>query len=122
MSLKMKPQISEKIEIPQGKHTGVIAKIENRTTPYNYTDIFIKVDGLDATLKVGYPTILQVTADKKPASKLASVLVRLGLDINKEVDLEKAVGLKVEFVSFDKISEKNGNTYATIAPESVKKL
>lgn len=46
-----KPELME-----DGKHIGVVVRVEYREEPYKYTDIYIKPEGKAIELKYGCPT------------------------------------------------------------------
>ena len=104
-----KPQI-----IDDGKHTGIIESIEERTEPFCYIDFCIKVDDTNIILKASYPDKLM------PNSKLGKVLSRFGaeLDVGKEINLEALKGVKCQFVTISETT-KNG-TFAKIVGDSLK--
>ena len=53
---KMEIEVKEIKNVEDGKHTGVISSVEYKESPYNYTDVYIKVDDTDIELKYGCPT------------------------------------------------------------------
>ncbi len=111
MELEVKPTIS----IADGLHTGVIEKIEYRTDPYNYTDVIVKVDGEEFTLKWGAPTYLS------EGSKLFITLKVFdpSLKVGDKVDPESI--LKDKKVSFMTLTEAKGDKkYARIVDGSLK--
>lgn len=113
MELEVKPKIS----IEDGSHTGVIEAIEYRDDPYKYTDVIVKVDGKEFTLKWGAPTYLS------EGSKLfrALLLFKTDLKVGDKVDPE--VILKGQKVSFMTLTEKKGDKeYARIVDGSLKPL
>ena len=117
--MKMEIEVTEKIEIKDGMHKGVIMGVEYRDKPYAYTDLVIELDeGIKFTgikLKAGYPTVIQ------ESSKLGKLLARFGvsLDVGKKISPEKELVHKK--CQFQIITEdtKNG-TFARVLPESVK--
>ncbi len=111
MELEVKP----KIQIEDGSHTGIIETVEYRTDPYNYTDVIVKVDGKEFTLKWGAPTYLS------EGSKLfkALLLFKPGLKVGDKVDPETI--LKGQKVSFMTLTEKTGKgEFARIVDGSLK--
>ena len=84
MDLIVKP----KLEVPEGKHKGVIKELKYRTEPYRYTDIIIELDVRDSqgnpiTLKYGCPTVL---SEGSKLGKLVSLFspLNVGQPINLE--------------------------------------
>ncbi len=113
MQLEVKP----KIQIEDGSHTGVIETVEYRTDPYNYTDVIVKVDGKEFTLKWGAPTYLS------EGSKLfkALLLFKPDLKVGDKVDPETI--LKDQKVSFMTLTEKTvKGEFARIVDGSLKPL
>lgn len=116
----MEIPVTEKLEIKDGTHKGVIMDVEYRDTPYDYTDVVIEFKAGDGTirLKAGYPTVIQ------QGSKLGKLLIRFGvilLDVGKKMNPEKElVGKKCQFQTITE-DTKNG-TFARVLPESVKPL
>lgn len=114
----------ESIKIPDGKHTGTITKIVYKDTPYEYTDVLIALDDLpdiDAVveLKYGCPTVLS------EGSKLGRLLVTFGSKYEKGAKLDVAAilkGKKVELMTLNKKSSKDGKEYAEIVEDSVKPI
>jgi len=111
------------VSIPDGKKTGVITKIEYREIPYQYTDIFIKMDGkdfeMDFEMKYGCPTLLTEN------SKLGRLLIVFGetFEKDKKSSPEKVlVGKKVEFMTLTKKSKKEDRYYAEIVEDSIKPI
>ncbi len=111
MELEVKPTIS----IDDGAHTGVVEKVEFRTDPYSYTDVIVKVDEKDFSLKWGAPTYLS------EGSKLfrALLLFKPDLKVGDKVDPETV--FKGQKVSFMTLTEKKGDKeYARIVDGSLK--
>jgi hypothetical protein len=97
-----------------GVHFGEIVKISYRDDPFDYTDIYISVDGTDITLKYGAPSNLT------SQTKLGKLVLRfVNLEVGQKIDLEKLlVGKKI---SFQTISETNKDgTFARIVDGSIK--
>ena len=115
----MKFKVNSAMSLDDGKYTGIIQEIKYRETPYEYTDIFIAVQGgqTGQVIKVGYPSYLS------PTSGLGKLLERMGakLEIGKEIDPEATLmGKSVSFVVVNEVSKKDGNTYSRVVPDSVK--
>lgn len=105
----------ESIQIPDGKHTGQIMRIESRTEPYEYTDIIIKPDDQDVELKYGCPTVLSEN------SKLGTLMMAFGsmFEKGKEISIsEYLVGKRVQFMTLTKA--RDGKNFAEIVKDSVK--
>ena len=112
----MELEWKEAVKIPDGNHTGVISKIVYRTEPYEYTDIYVKLDDSEVEIKYGCPTVLSDN------SKLGRVLKAFGANsvAGTIIDPEKAlVGQKVQFMTMAK-KAKDGNEYAEIIVDSIK--
>lgn len=105
------------INIPDGKQSGKIIRIDYRTDPYEYTDIVIKLDEGDFEMKYGCPTVAS------PNSKLGRLLEIFGakFETKGKVDPEKVfVGKRVEFMTITKKSKKDNKEYSEIVEDSVK--
>lgn len=107
-------EIKETKKIDEGKHTGKITRIEYRTEPYEYTDIFIQVDGDEIELKYGCPT------NVSPQSKLGKLLSKFTVLVPGErVDPEKVlVGKRLQFMTVNEETEQG--TFARIVGKSVR--
>ena len=57
--------------VKEGMHQGVITDVSQRTKPYEYTDVHIKIED-DLIVKASYPSYVCET------SKLGMLLVRFG--------------------------------------------
>ena len=110
----MEIEMKKPLEIEDGVHTGAISRIEYRDTPYRYTDIFIKPEGLDAELKLGAPSNLS------PNTKLGKLLLKFReIPFGEMVDPEKVlVGKKVQFQTLNEKTEKG--VFARVVDNSVK--
>lgn len=74
--------VKEVIEIEDGKHFGKITKLDFRTEPFEYVDIYIELesgDGNSVTIKDGCPASISVK------SKLGQTMMRFGCP-EKEID------------------------------------
>ena len=112
----MELEWKEPIIIPDGKHTGEIVKIVYRDEPYEYTDIVIKIDGIDIELKYGCPTILSEGSKLGRLMQMFGVEAKSGTKINPETAL---VNKKVEFMTLMK-KNKDGREYAEVVADSIK--
>jgi len=109
----------EPINIPDGIHKGTISKIEYRELPYQYTDVFIKMDDSDFEMKYGCPTLLSEN------SKLGRLLIAFGetFEKDKKSSPEKVLmNKKVEFMTLTKKSKKDDREYAEIVEDSIKPI
>lgn len=109
------------ISLKDGKYQGVIKAIEERTDPFEYTDIYVETkDENDkfVSLKTGFPTYYSTN------SKLGKLLEKfLGRDLipDEKVDPEKVlVGRKIEFMVLNEKTEKG--VFAKIIQESIKPI
>ncbi len=112
----MELEWKEAVKIPDGNHTGVISKIIYRTEPYEYTDVYIKVDDSEIEIKYGCPTVLSDN------SKLGRLLKAFGTKsvAGTILDPEKVlVGQKVQFMTIAK-KGKGDIEYAEIVTDSIK--
>lgn len=109
----------EPTKLPEGKHTGTITRIEYKTEPYEYTEVFIEIDKLGFEIKYGCPTILSEN------SKLGKLMLAIGEEYKpgKKIIPEKAlIGKRVEFMTINKKSKRDNREYAEIVEDSVKPL
>ena len=105
----------EPVRVPEGKHTGVISKVEYRYEPYEYTDIFIKLDEHDVEIKYGVPTKLS------SQTRLGRLMIEFGCECKtgeKVNPAEVLTGKKVQFMTMLKL--KDGNDYAEIVRDSLR--
>lgn len=117
----MKLEWKEQLKIPDGLHEGVIIGVQNRTEPYNYTDLIIEFTAPGelenvATLKAGYATKLTEN------TKLGRMLTRFGAipKVGMTVDLEKClIGKKCQFQTV-MVMNKEKREFANIMPDTVK--
>lgn len=114
--IRMKAKINAVIKLEDGKHTGIVQKVEYREKPYNYVDIVIKEDTTGLDLKAGYPFYISEN------SALGQVLMNFGMknEIGKEVEIEDYIngGLKVSFLTQTEKTDK-GN-FVRIIQSSLK--
>ncbi len=109
----------ESINIPDGSHSGEIVKIEERTEPYEYTDLLVSLDDQEVQIRYGCPSVLT------PNSKLGRLLLAFGFQPVKEQvvtteQLKQAfVGKKVEFMTLKK-KTKEGKEFSEIVEDSLK--
>jgi hypothetical protein len=111
----MELEVKSAVYVEEGKHQGEITKVEYRHTPFEYTDIYIRVDGVDATLKYGVPTKLS------PSTALGVLLTSFGqpLQIGQRIDPEKAlVGKRCEFLVMTQV--KGEKKYSEVVKNSLR--
>ena len=103
-------------ELPEGKHEGIITKIEHRTEPYGYIDIYVKPKNKDFEVKAGFPDVIT------PKSSLGKLLERLGITftIHEKVNLRKLIGKEVSFMSTNET--KDQVTYVRVLRDTIKSL
>ena len=106
------------VRVPEGKHAGVISKVEYRYEPYEYTDIFVKIDNYDMEIKYGVPTKLS------PQTRLGKLMLEFGekCELGKKINPQEIlVGKKVQFMTIIK-GNRDGLEYAEIVEDSLKPL
>lgn len=108
------------VSIEDGKHIGIISKIEERTEPYEYTDIYVKlkIQENEVEIKYGCPTAISLNDKDEPTTKLTKVLMAFGMkiEVNKEItieDMKKALINKKCAVLIENKPSKEG-TFANI--------
>lgn len=111
-------EVKAPIEIPDGNHKGQITKILYRTEPYDYTDIYVSVEGQEGVeIKYGCPSTISKT------SKLGRVLVTFGIKLvpGNKVDPDKVlIGRKCSYMTIRKA--KDGKEFSEIVEDSLKPL
>jgi len=111
----MEIEVKESVSLEDGKHSGLVERIEYRTDPYDYTDVYIKELDTGFTLKYGCPTAV---SDKSKLGKLLSRFIELKK--GSMVDPAKIlVGREVTFMTITK-QGKNNKEYTEIVDDSVK--
>ncbi len=113
----MKLKVKEFKEISEGRHTGKISRLEFRTEPYEYTDVYIELDNLEGVeLKYGCPTNVSHT------SKLGRLLALfVELNTGDEIDLEETlVGQTLSFMTINEVTDRG--SFAGIVEGSVKRV
>ena len=112
----MEIEWKENIQIQDGNHNGIITKIEYRDEPYEYTDVFIRLDEADVEIKYGCPTILSAN------SKLGRLLQVFGTTPQPKTKTNPETVLVNQKVKFMTITKKNkdGREYAEIVADSIK--
>jgi len=113
-------EVKAPANVLDGQHTGVITKVEYRTEPYKYTDVFVETNNTEGNvveLKYGCPT--SITAE----TKLGKLLKRFGAELNVKEVLYPAkilTGKKVTFMTMNEVKEKG--TFSRIVKDSLKPL
>ena len=112
----MELEVKKAIEIEEGKHQGEITKITRRLEPYDYVDVYIKMEDSDIELKYGCPTNLS------PKSKLGRLVSQFKeLKEGEKIEIEQTlVGKKVQFMTLNETKESG--TFAKVVDDSVKPL
>jgi hypothetical protein len=116
-------EVKKSITVDEGKHTGVISRIEQRNVDYQgdvitYIDVFISnVDGnKDLELKYGAPAAI---SERTKLGKLLSNFTKL--EPGKKVDIEKILlNQKVQFMTINE--ETDRGTFARIVDGSLKPI
>lgn len=110
----MEMEVKEPLKLDEGKHEGTISKIENRTEPYEYTDIFIKEKETGFDIKYGCPTSPSING------KLMKLLARFTeIKPGMKVDPEKIlIDKEVEFMTQNE--ETKEGTFVRIVNNSIK--
>ena len=110
----MEFEMKKPIEVADGLHLGTISKVEYRTEPYSYTDVFIKLDGEEVELKYGSPSNVGTN------TKLGKLLLAFEpVEVGTKVDPEKIlIGRRVSFQTLNETNAKG--TFARIIEGSIK--
>lgn len=104
--------------LTEGVHRGVIIAIDVREKPFAYNDYIIESE--NTQLKYGVPSEIAVDEKLNPKTKHARLLKNLGLLKNNSIDTDKAIGLKVTFMTIN--HEKEKGVFTEIVDDSVKLL
>lgn len=103
------------VKIEDGKHTGIVTKIDFINTPYEYTHIYVKVDNTDnVEIKLGLATKI---TENTELGKLLERFTGQKIEVDKDYDIEEI--LKDKKVQFLTITE---DKFANIVPESFKPI
>lgn len=113
---KMELTMEKGFEIEDGKHTGLITKVEYVDTPFKYTEVYVRPEGTDFEIRYGCPTTLT------PNSKLARLLNKFKkVDLGDSADPEKIlVGRHVSFMTQKKHTPKG--EFVNIVEDSITAL
>ena len=98
----MEIEVKEMKPLEDGKHEGVITRVEYRTEPFSYTDVFISVSKEGFELKYGCPTSAG-TESKLMILLSAFTQIRAGMKVDPEKVL---IGKKVTFISMQEKTKK----------------
>jgi hypothetical protein len=110
----MEIEVKEVKLLDDGVHQGGITRVEYRTEPFNYTDVFISVDSDGFELKYGCPT--SQGTDSKLMKMLGKFVdIKPGLKVDPEKIL---VGKKVQFMTQQEKTDKG--TFVRIVDNSIK--
>lgn len=111
-----KRKVEQPLVIEDGTHKGTITRLDIKTEPYEYIDVWIEESEKKMQLKAGYPDKLT------PLTVLGKLLSRfLGKEVvpEDELDLDKIlIGRECVFMTMEK--EKDGQKFCSIIRESVK--
>lgn len=92
-------KVKRSISIDDGKHSGKIVDVLERTEPYEYIDIMVEipVEGDKIKIKYGCPTSISINKDNEPTTQLSKVLTLFGMNIvmDKEITLQEMKELLV---------------------------
>lgn len=109
--------VQKKVSIPDGTHKGKISRVEERSEPYKYIDVYIEMESpKDFEIKYGCPDYLSET------SKLGKLLKKFTeIKEDNKIDIEKIlVGKQVSFMTLTESTEKG--EFARIVDGSIKPL
>jgi hypothetical protein len=111
-------KVTEPTILEDGIHTGMIEKVEDRTTPqgYEYIDVWIKTDEKDMMIKYGCP---KASTMQSKLMKMVSYFkpdLKVGDDINVDIIL---TGRACRFMTQQK-ANKEGKKYTEVIEDSLK--
>jgi hypothetical protein len=114
----MEIEVKEMKPLEDGIHEGIVTRIEYRTEPFAYTDVYISVSKEGFELRYGCPT------SSGTESKLITLLnaftpIKAGMKVDPEKIL---IGRKVKFMTMQekKKTDKGMFTFTRIVDNSVK--
>jgi hypothetical protein len=112
----MEFKVKAPVELPDGGHEGTIVRLEERTEPYHYIDIFIKVKDKDFETKYGVPANISID------SKFGKLLTAFGMELKPGETVNPEPALLNRNCMFMTIKEKSkdGNEYSRVVDGSVK--
>ena len=114
----MELEVKESASLEDGTHTGKIDKVEYRTEPFEYTDVYIKETKTGYSLKYGCPTVV---SEKSKLGKLLSLFVEI--KAGKKVTPENIlVGKDVTFMTLTKQRKDKQGEFTEIVDGSIKPL
>lgn len=109
-------KVTKAIKVEDGKHNAKIVDVLERTSPYEYTDFVVKVG--EAELKYGCPTTISIEEDGTPNSRLAKILIEMGMKIelnaNIEIDDIKKIAIGKEVSILTENEKTTKGTFARI--------
>lgn len=107
--------VEKVIEIPDGKHEGLIVDVNHREDPFGYIDVFIKEKVTAAKIKVGFPDkITETTA-------LGKFLENMGLDLHVGQPIDLKLLLLSRAVTFSTVNEETDKgVFARVIRGSIK--
>ena len=113
---KMELELKEGVKLNDGRHNGLILRVEYVHSPYEYTEVYIRPENADFELRYGCPSVL---SQNSKLYKLISQFKKI--DIGQKADPEKIlVGKNVSFLTQMKDTPKG--TFVTIVDDSIKPL
>ena len=108
--------VKEALDIADGMHKGHITNVvRDKERMYDYVDVYIDLDDMDASLKTGFP------ANLSRKSHLGRFLISAGFEIvpNQEVSLKAMkdvlIGRNVECSTY-----KDDNDYSRIITKTIR--
>ena len=123
-------KVTKSVKLEEGRHLGTIVSVEFRHDPYEYTDLFVAVEGWKfedklGELKYGVATNFSENSQLIRLMSEFGKALKEGDEITEEEVTQVFVGKKVTFVTFneknnDKGSKSYGKEFSRIVSGSFK--
>ncbi|RLF40489.1 MAG: hypothetical protein DRN12_05255 [Thermoplasmata archaeon] len=115
---------AEAMKIDEGRHTGRITRIEERTDPYHYIDIYIETKTPKGSTELKYGAPMPKDGKLRPTTKLGKLvetIANVKISPKQKYDIEKLlVGREVSFMTVNE--ETDRGTFARIVDGSLKPI
>lgn len=108
-------KVQKTTKVSQGEHPFTIEKINERTKPYHYIDVYFRLTDVDILIKDGFPA--RITEVSKLGKLLISMKVELIVD--EDIDLESTLIGKQGILMTKNEVTPNG-TFARVVDGTVK--
>lgn len=119
--MELEPEVRSTLEA-NAKYSGVIEKVEHRTEPFEYIDVVVHPDGVDYTVKLGFPANLTYLPNGEAGSNLAKLADRFGYKRARgKFNTDALIGCRVEFIAGEPQKTDRG-VFSRILPETMRPI